>query len=195
VSTDGPELELLTHYLAECPPDFLALPRVGSEGEVEVLAVVGDLLRDIAGDPLRRTTDTAFHGGARSDRNRLRLILVVCWLLHHDWFLHCPELTDPVFALLKRGLDELAGALNAESCVSDPDRREELVRHCLDKLGLRPLGETEAQAKDRLTSLDSIERARVIRAAEATRTRQRRIQEELQRKAREEAAAAKAARE
>mgnify|MGYP000981139239 CR=1 FL=1 len=41
---EGPKLEALTHRLAETPADFLAEPRVGKTGTVNVAAVVHDLL-------------------------------------------------------------------------------------------------------------------------------------------------------
>ena len=44
----------------------------------------------------------------------------------------------------------------AERFVSDPERREELVRWVLARLGLRPAGESEHQAADRLSALDSV---------------------------------------
>ena len=46
---EGPPLETLTRRLAECPPEFLALPRVGETGAIHVDAVVSDLLRELGG--------------------------------------------------------------------------------------------------------------------------------------------------
>ena len=51
-----------------------------------------------------------------------------------------------------------------------------------------PAGETLAQAQDRLTTLNSAERARVMKAAQAAEQRARQIREELARKAAEESA-------
>jgi hypothetical protein len=84
--------------------------------------------------------------------------------------------------------------VDAERFVTDPERREELVRHCLAKLALRPRGETDEQANDRRTSLDSVERRRIIEATRAAEERAREVREALVRKAAEEAAA-KATRE
>ncbi|HKZ68457.1 MAG TPA: hypothetical protein VJ020_00155, partial [Anaerolineales bacterium] len=91
-------------------------------------------------------------------------------------------------ALLSTGLDELASITTANKFVSDPDRREELARLCLRGLGLRPAGETEAQAQDRLATLNTAERQRVIKAARAAEERARQIREEMAKKAAEEAA-------
>ena len=70
-----------------------------------------------------------------------------------------------------------------------PSRR--VVRRqpvALARLGLRPAGETIAQAQDRLTTLSSAERQRVMRAARAAEERARAIREALVRKAAQESA-------
>jgi hypothetical protein len=73
--------------------------------------------------------------------------------------------------------------------VGDPDRREELVRVCLAELGLRPRGETVAQAMDRLNTLDSVERKRVVDQTREAEARARQIREAMARRAAQEAAA------
>lgn len=185
---EGPVLETLTRRLAETPEDFLAEPRIGQAGRVHTAAVVGDLLRTLGGfapaEALRR-----FHGtDARADRNRLSIALVLCWLLADEWFARAslPPLT--VLAVLDGESRELAEQSPAAKFVTDPDRREELARLALARLGFRPAGETQAQAQDRLTTLSSAERARVMRAARAAEQRARDIREALMRKAADEAA-------
>jgi hypothetical protein len=78
---------------------------------------------------------------------------------------------------------ELATSVSAETCVSEPDRREELARVCLHHLGLRPAGESDAQANDRLTTISSSERRRVVAAARAAEQRARHIREEMAKQA------------
>ncbi|HEY1052340.1 MAG TPA: hypothetical protein VGE39_21355, partial [Prosthecobacter sp.] len=82
----------------------------------------------------------------------------------------------------------LAAHTSSRSFVTDPDRREEIVRVALARLHLRPAGETAAQAQDRLTSLSASERQRVIAAARAAEERAQAIREALARKAAEESA-------
>ncbi len=183
MTREGPLLETLTRRLAETPPDFLAEPRLGTAGGVHVDAVVADLLRDLGGGPLEREALTAFRSAAPGrQRNRLRLILIVCWLLHDPWF-RARGLASAAQRLLERGLDELAEVVPAERCLADADRREEIARLALEGLGLRPAGETEAQARDRLTTLSSIERRRVIAAARAAEARAREVREAMARQA------------
>jgi hypothetical protein len=188
---EGPLLETLTRRLAECPAEFLAEPRIGSTGVVDVAAVVSDLLCDLGGALLDAQSAPVFRpaGQHKKHRNRLRTVLVASWLLHDPWFREHRRFALAVQDLLTEGLNELAELVQAPQLMSDADRREELVRLCLKALGLRPAGETAAQAEDRLTTLNSAERQRVIREAQAAEQRARAIREAMARKAAEEAAA------
>ncbi|HET7463534.1 MAG TPA: hypothetical protein VFJ82_19935 [Longimicrobium sp.] len=185
---EGPVLETLTRRLAETPEDFLAEPRIGEAGRVHTAAVVGDLLRDLGGSV--ESLDLARFRGANAsrDRNRLSLALVLCWLLADDWFRRAAPPSPALLELLGDQAAELAEQSAAGKFVTDPDRREELARLALARLGYRPAGETRAQAQDRLTTLSSAERARVLRAAREAEQRAREIREALIRKAAEEAA-------
>ena len=183
---EGPLLQTLTRRLAETPADFLAEPRVGATGEVDVAAVVSDLLHALGGVRLDARTARAFIG---SDRNRANLILVASWLLDDAWFCDAGIFAAAASSLLASGLDRLVGVVAPEQFVSDPDRREELARIVLHALDLRPSGESDAQANDRLTTLDSVERVRIVRDTRIAQERVRKIQEAMKKKAAEEAAA------
>src|SRR5262249_19682672 len=164
----------------------------GKNGVVDVAAVVSDLLRDLGGDLLTPEPAAVFQppaGSARKHRNRLRAVLVAAWLLHDPWFRSRQQFAGQAAAFLNDGVAEVAGLMQAPHLVADPDRREELARLCLKGLGLRPAGESVAQAEDRLTTLSSVERQRVIREAQAAEKRARDIREAMARKAAEEAAA------
>ena len=89
--------------------------------------------------------------------------------------------------MLRDGLTELAATTPAAKFVTDPDRREELARVCLSQLGLRPAGESIAQAQDRLTTLNAAERQRVIKAARQAEERAEKIRAAMKRQAEEEA--------
>jgi hypothetical protein len=185
---EGPILETLTHRLAETPEDFLAEPRIARSGRIHVAAVVGDLLHqfDVPTAPERLAqfagTDT------RVDRNRLAITLVLCWLLADEWFRSVRPKGDALLQLLQSETAELAAQAASKRFVIDPDRREELVRLTLARLGFRPAGETVAQSQDRLTTLNSTERARVMQASRAAEERARKIREALVKKAAEESA-------
>ncbi len=183
--TEGPLLETLTRRLAECPADFLAEPRLGSTGSAQVAAIVSDLIRDLGGEPLTPKQATTFQTqDIKRDRNRLRLTLITCWLLHDPWFRGQKTLAMRTCEFLSAGLAEAASLTPATHFVNDPDRREELSRLCLKALDLRPAGETSAQAQDRLATLNTAERQQVVAAARKAEERSR----EIRRKMAEEAA-------
>jgi hypothetical protein len=185
---EGPILESLIRRLAETPEDFLAEPRVGQTGRAHVDAVVGDLLR-LLGCPPEVGQLKVFAGtDVRGDRNRLAVTLLFCWLLSDNWFRDMKLEASNILQLLDVQASELAAQVTARKFVTDPDRREELARTALARLGFRPAGETLAQAQDRLTTLNSAERARVMRAARVAEKRARQIREALARKAAEESA-------
>jgi hypothetical protein len=188
---EGPQLETLTRRLAECPPDFMAsvCDRNG-KGDVVVAAVVFDLLREMGGAPLtsQQLEPFTFQRGDTRRERVLRVVLIAAWLLYDPWFRSRNGFASAAYQFLTRGLDEIAAIVPPQAFVADADRREELSRLCLNALGLRPAGESDAQAEDRLSTLNSVERARVVREARAEE-RARQIREEMARKAAEEAAA------
>jgi hypothetical protein len=188
MKAEGPMLETLIRRLAETPEDFLAEPRIGSSGQVHVAAVVGDLIRAL-GAPLESSDLATFEGAdQRRDRNRLSISLLLCWLLADDWFRQNKLPSAALLELLSQGSEQLGAQVASRKFVTDPDRREELARFSLARLGFRPAGETVPQAQDRLTSLSSAERARVLQASRAAEERARAIREALVRKAAQESA-------
>jgi hypothetical protein len=184
MTEEGPLLEILLRRLAETPPDFLADPVLGESGTVETRALVNDLLRMHGAT----SVDPRLHqlsGSAPRDANRLRLAQLLAWLYADRWVFGARW--DVLPALLELS-SELALLVPAHKAVEQPERREELARLALAKLGLRPAGESEEVARDRLTTLSSAERARVLAASRAAEQRARAIREALAKKAAEESA-------
>jgi hypothetical protein len=172
----------LLHRLAECPPDFLLGP-----GEIDVVALACDHFRAL-GVAIPSLQDRRSLAALADDAKRL--LPVVLWLLRDPWFVARPLLAEATGKLLRSDpLTKLARLVHPEALINDPDRREELVRLCLKGLGLVPDGESPAQAADRLTTLDSVERDRVIRKTRQAEARAREIREAMVRKRAEEAAA------
>ena len=183
---EGPSLESLTRRLTEMPEEFLAEPRLGESGSVRVAAVVNDLLRALD-DAAGQFDLTPFRSAdARRDRNRLAVVLILCSLLADEWFRGRVS-ASAAHPLLSEGAALLA-TTSARKFIEDAERREEMTRFALAQLGLRPAGETMAQAQDRLTSISSAERARVIAASRAAELRARQIREALVKKVAEESA-------
>lgn len=197
--TEGPPIEALTRRLLDTPGELLAEPVGAPGGQVSVAAIVSDVLVLHGGPGLDTVTAAPFRlppdpaSITPSAVNALRCVQLAAWVLA-DPHLTALAKRDEVLALLSGGLAELAATVPSASLVSDPDRREELARRCLRALGLTPAGETEAQAQDRLDTLDSAERARVLAATRAAELRAEEVRRAMHAKAAAEAAA-KASRE
>lgn len=184
----GPSIESLTRRLLDTPPEFLDEPRIGSSGTVHVAALAQDLLASF-GHRISAPMLTPFQSNdAKADRNRLQVVALLCWLMSDEWFTG----DRASFAQFQHVLDntarELAASASAAKFQSDPDRREEMARVVLARLDHRPLGETLAQAADRLSSLSAVERKRLLDASRAAERRAREIREALAKKAAEESA-------
>ena len=188
MTEEGPDLAALTRRLAECPSEFFLPPLVRDQGQIDVMAIVCDHLRAMDLELPARSIPVP------QDRstfaiNRLRLIAIATWMLHDGWFVSRKGLAPAMWSLFQEGLDDLARVVTADDVVKDPDRREELARVCLKELGLRPQGESETQAADRLTTLDSAERVRVVRQTREAEARARKIREQMAKEAAQAAAA------
>lgn len=170
---EGPDLAGLLHRLAGCPAEFLQAGT--SEKGCDALAIICDQMRAMA--PAEPPELSPMLAEVRTgSAARLTVVAIACWLLHDSWFLDRPELAPAMWNLLASSkLTKLATLVKPEAFVNDPDRREELTRLCLQLLGLRPRGESAAVAADRLTSLDSVERDRVLRGTAAAERRAREV--------------------
>ncbi len=186
----GPQLETLLRRLSECPAEFLQVCH-GPDAAVTLAAIVCDHFRSI-----QVVDDTPFvarlrttHHPAASEQRTWELLSIAVWLLHDDWFNARPNLFPAAWEWLQsEQLPALAQVLMPEKCLTDPDRREELARHCLAALDLRPAGESIEQSQDRRMTLDSIERQRVVSATAASERRAREVREAMARKAAQESA-------
>lgn len=186
MKNEGPILEVLLRRLAETPRDFLDPPRIGETGSVQISALVFDLSHQI-GQACTLDELKPFRINAPSETNWFSLCAVGCWLLA-DESLHAHLHKPSMLQFLGPTLQLMAREYAASKYLLDPERREEFVRIALADLGLRPAGETEAQAQDRLQALSSTERRRIIAAAREAEKRAREIREALVKKAAAEAA-------
>jgi hypothetical protein len=182
---EGPPLEALLQRLADAPEEFLMEPKRGKRGQVDVTAVVFDLL-SMFGDAPEPSKVRAL--GESGTKKSLAVTLLLCWLIGEEAVTRLGPTQSQALELLDEGAKELAKHTAAKVFTSDVERREEMARFALKRLGLRPRGESEAQADDRLTSLSAAERARVLEASRAAEERARVVREALAKKAAEESA-------
>ena len=183
MSFAGLSVRELTRHLSECPEIFTEEPvQPSGHGGVYVHAVISDLLLELGGKALSASESERFRyahrEAVRTERNRLRVALLASWLFSHSGFGHgtAGERADQaarVHEFLASGVEALAELVSADSFLSDPDRREELARLGLQAVRLTPEGESEQEAKNRLTALSSVERERVLAKARLAEERAR----------------------
>lgn len=187
MTSAGPQLETLLHRLADCPAEFLHSPQNDNSERIDVVAIVCDQLRQMAVTPEHESQ--LLDALRKASAAQQSLLAIVSWLLGDAWFISRPQLGAKVLTLYAaEKFDALTKLVKPEKFVHDPDRREELVRVCLHMLGLRPAGESAHEAADRLTTLDSVERDRVLRSTAAAERRAREIREAMAKKKAQEAA-------
>ncbi|MCR9141924.1 MAG: hypothetical protein NXI24_06700 [bacterium] len=189
------DVTALTHRLSQCPPVFLRAPlhlkNKAREGEIHAGAVVSDLLIALNHEALSASEAESFV----LRHSAVNLILLQLELLAAH-LLFAPALREIEIDaerlrafFLEHKLKALAELKpNPANFVSDAERREELVRLLLDALALQPAGEKPAESRDRLQTLDSVERERVIAASRAAQKRAQELREAMARKRAEEAA-------
>ncbi|QYG08453.1 hypothetical protein KY494_06635 [Janthinobacterium sp. PAMC25594] len=191
MNTLGPLLEILTHRLADTPVEFLAEPRIAGVANAQAVAVAA-LVNDIVLLHGARAPATSLQGfiGAqvKADRNRLALAMILCWLLADEWFIGQQLPQHDLLQVLGEAARELAASTPAHQFTQDPERREELARIVLARLGFRPRDESVAQATDRLSAISGTERRRLLEASRLAEQRSREIREALAKKAAEESA-------
>lgn len=170
----------LLHHLAEAPEEFLREPRIRKKGDVSAVAVISDLMRELTGAaPAEHLLAPILALSHVEDRNRLRIMLITCWLLSSDSFSGAGVTAESLCGLLIETSESLSPYVAAEKLVSDGDRREELVRTVLSSLKLTPFGESAEEAADRLITISSAARKRAIEASRAAEARAQAIREAL----------------
>lgn len=184
----GPSLERLLRRLIETPPDFLAPPWRGGEGQVRVAAVVNDVLAALDVQAPMSLLATLSGELKAVSAEQLSLSAVLAWLLADDAWHHFAKASPALPALFAEAVPALAAEAHASRYVFEPERREELARTAIARLGLTPEGETASQAADRLASVSGVERRRLLEASREAEARARAIREALARKAAEESA-------
>ena len=183
----GPPLEVLMRRIAEAGSDVLVEPRIGAQGVAPVDAVVLDLFESLGLD-IPESLETFGVNQTVQERRRLQITLLLTWLCADASLQAHLKNSVLLLQILQQVPAELARYTTVEQLVADMDRREELARLSLARMQLLPLGETAAQAQDRLTVLSSAERERLVAASRAAEVRARELREAMARRAAEEAA-------
>ena len=143
---EGPPLGAFMHDLATVSPD------VWDPG-LDVDALWEDTVADAVGTRPPRHPELGRLAGTGPRRQALAVVLALLhgpslWPWRGHW--HGAELHEAVLSMLA-----LAEHVPAREWVVDARSREEAARVVLDLLGLRPAGESDAVAADRLAALST----------------------------------------
>jgi hypothetical protein len=191
----GPVLQQLMQRLAAIPSSFF-VPFLESiydesmEKKINLPAIISDLVFDLGGDvPSPDSLSDFMTESQAENENYLRLVTICSYLFNDEWFCNAGIDASKILAFIRsKRLYSLANIVDYREFVEDMERREELVRLCLDGIGLYPKGENASLAQDRLTTLDSIERKRIIEKSKIAQRRARELREAMARKRAQEAA-------
>ncbi|MCB1169361.1 MAG: hypothetical protein KDK25_03455 [Leptospiraceae bacterium] len=175
-------IHLLMRRMAGCPSELYESP-----GETVVpLAVVQDTVFHLGGPALAPSIRKEIKSMKAS--GRISFVLLACYILSDPIFASRKDLLPAALELLSHGFIELSAVARASDFVLSTDRREEMVRLCLNSLGLLPEGEKKEMAANRLEALDTVRRVSLMKKATELRKRQEELRKAMERKAAEEAA-------
>ncbi len=184
---EGPSLEVLVRRLAECPSEFVETCMTPM-GNKQLTAILSDHFLGLTGFQWtvgRLPQLAVLNSSSRDNSQCMRwwgLVSIATWLVHDRFFRERPDLGEFTFAwLLGDSLKQLAELVRPNQFIDDPDRREELVRLCLSAHQLRPAGEHPDQAADRLSTLDSVSRQKILQETAEAERRAREVREAMAR--------------
>ncbi|MDX1958111.1 MAG: hypothetical protein SFU98_06035 [Leptospiraceae bacterium] len=192
---EGPELIELTNWLLNFPNEYKT-PIWNSKGKADFAtgqihhyAIYGDMIRHVTGMyPTSNEFSSILNPKFLNSKNLLGLTLLASYLLFHPWFKDRKGLKVLIQKLINSKFVPYIDLVPWENFWKDSERREEFSRFCLFYLDFFPKGEDEKKALNRLLTVDSVERRRVILETKKAQERAQALREELARKEAEEAA-------
>ncbi|PKL16704.1 MAG: hypothetical protein CVV49_14760 [Spirochaetae bacterium HGW-Spirochaetae-5] len=196
MNNPGPPLQELIDHLILIPGEFTGRSEKTADVNVKINtpAIINDLLLDLGGAPLCDEEITKnFHSKkenkAETD-NYLKLISILCYIYEHRFFIEKKSGSEKIksFLLSQRLIDLSRAVKSSDEFITDPERREEICRAALDAAGYFPEGENEKNARDRLSTLDSVERKIILTRTAEAQKKANELKEAMMRKEAEEAA-------
>ena len=155
--------ELVTH-VRKCPDIFLK-PSSSIENEgLNSVALISDTYRLVCNDFLKKEfkIPSPFNL-AHIDDNHWRAIHISIWLLNHPNFIKSAILEDKLYNFWFEELSEASLYVNFKKWICDEERAEEMVRLVLHCCEIIPDGENQEEAADKLSSLSSADRQKVLK--------------------------------
>jgi len=154
--------------------------------------LINDMLIDNGGTPLSDDEIPVYFNDKKENKNNIyhELVSILCYIFEDNFFTEKQSEAELIKSfLLSPGLIELSKTVkSADEFIDDPERREEICRMALNALNYFPQGETEKNAEDRLLTLASVERRKILTRTGEARERAKQLREAMMRKEAEEAA-------
>lgn len=192
----GPPLQELIDHLILIPGEFTGKSDKSADtaARISIPAIVNDLLLDLGGVPLSDEETPADFLSKKENKaetdNYLKLISILCYIYEYRFFIENKSGSEKIksFLLSQRLIDLSRAVKSSDEFITDPERREEICRAVLDAAGYYPEGENEKNARDRLSTLDSVERKIILTRTAEAQKKARELREAMMRKEAEEAA-------
>lgn len=163
-SAEGPDINVLHHRLTEFPKEWLS-PQLPSY----FYALVHDALYDLS-TSVNAAESTRFKR-PYEQCDWYRAAMLIAYFLTDNSFKGFRFELAFLLDAFENTAKELAQAGTNRVYINDVDRREEFIRVVLSSINLRPKGETNNQAEDRLQAVSSLERMKVLKAAKVAEQR------------------------
>lgn len=180
--------ELFT-YLRKCPDAYLQPSDFFGKEGLNSIALIYDTYRVVSNDFLKNDFDipASFNFKSVEDK-QWRAIHISTWLLSHPDFINCPSIEGKLYSFWFEKLLQASEYVKFNEWISDDERAEEMVRLLLDCCEIIPNGETKDEAADKLSSLSSTERHKVLKESYEAHERIMNIKREMAEKKAREAA-------
>ena len=153
------------------------------------IALVCDTYRIVCNDFLKKEfkKPSDFNLAYIGD-NHWRAIHISIWLLSHRNFINSAFIEEKLFNFWFEELSEASLYVKFKEWISDEERAEEMVRLLLHCCGITPEGENQDEAADKLSSLSSADRQKVLKQSYEAHERIMKIKKEMAEKKAREAA-------
>ncbi|RKS94173.1 hypothetical protein BC952_2043 [Flavobacterium limicola] len=180
--------ELVTH-LRKCPDIYLEPSSLIENEGLNSIALVCDTYRIVCNDFLKKEfkKPSDFNLAYIGD-NHWRAIHISIWLLSHRNFINSALIEDKLYNFWFEELSEASLYVKFKEWISDDERAEEMVRLLLDCCEIIPDGENQDEAADKLSSLSSTDRQKVLKQSYEAHERIMNIKREMAEKKAREAA-------
>jgi hypothetical protein len=180
--------ELFT-YLRKCPDTYLQPSDFFMEEGLNSIALICDTYRTVSNDFLKNEFDIPAGFNFKSiEDNHWRAIHISTWLLSHPDGINSPSIEAQLYFFWFEKLVQASEYVKFNEWISDDERAEEMVRLLLYCCEIIPDGETKDEAADKLSSLSSVDRHKVLKESYEAHERIMNIKREMAEKKAREAA-------